>query len=184
MEKYSWSASRQAPEHGSTAISSPGPDSKISAAAFSAQLMQTPARSIPQPVQLQLATCEMSVRGSRSSLLRWRRRGAQSMRSETWSTRKSASVHGTAGCARQNSAAILARGGAPVQPTREPRPSPTWGGASRTPIVHVRSRTWGLLLSIYSHRQLLAKGGAIAASRGKPCVGFLCSLDHAREQFT
>jgi hypothetical protein len=37
----------QAPEHGSTAIS-PGPDSKISAAA---QLMQTPARSIPQPVQ-------------------------------------------------------------------------------------------------------------------------------------
>jgi hypothetical protein len=53
VEKYSWSASPQAPEHGSTEIS-PGPDSKISAAAFSAQLMQTPARSIPQPVQVQL----------------------------------------------------------------------------------------------------------------------------------
>jgi hypothetical protein len=53
VEKYSWSASRQAPEHGSTVIS-PGPDSKITAAAFSAQLMQTPASSIPQPVQLQL----------------------------------------------------------------------------------------------------------------------------------
>jgi hypothetical protein len=36
VEKYSSIASRQAPEHGSTAIS------------------QTPARSIPQPVQLQL----------------------------------------------------------------------------------------------------------------------------------
>src|SRR5436190_22985958 len=46
-------ALRRAPEHGSTAMS-PGPDSKISAAMFSAQLMQTPARSIPQPVQLQL----------------------------------------------------------------------------------------------------------------------------------
>jgi len=53
VEKYSSIASRQAPEHGSTAIS-PGPDSRISAAAFSAQLMQTPARSTPQPVQLQL----------------------------------------------------------------------------------------------------------------------------------
>jgi hypothetical protein len=46
-------ASRQAPQHGSTAISL-GPDSRISAAVFSAQLMQTSARSIPQPVQLQL----------------------------------------------------------------------------------------------------------------------------------
>jgi hypothetical protein len=53
VEKYSSIASRQAPEHGSTAIS-PEPDSRISAAIFSAQLMQTPARSIPQPVQLQL----------------------------------------------------------------------------------------------------------------------------------
>jgi hypothetical protein len=53
VEKYNSIASRQAPEHGSTAIS-PGPDSRISAAVFSAQLMQTPARSIPQPVQLQL----------------------------------------------------------------------------------------------------------------------------------
>src|SRR5262249_1428452 len=60
VEKYSSIASRQAPEHGSTA-SSLGPDSKISAAIFSAQLMQAPARSIPQPVQLQL--------GSRSSRL-------------------------------------------------------------------------------------------------------------------
>jgi hypothetical protein len=34
--------------------SSPGPVSRISAAVFSAQLMQTPARSILQPVQLQL----------------------------------------------------------------------------------------------------------------------------------
>jgi len=53
VEKYSSIASRQAPEHGSAA-SSPEPDSTISAAIFSAQLMQTPARSIPQPVQLQL----------------------------------------------------------------------------------------------------------------------------------
>jgi hypothetical protein len=53
VEKYSSIASRQAPEHGSTAIS-PEADSRISATAFSAQLMQTPARSIPQPVQLQL----------------------------------------------------------------------------------------------------------------------------------
>jgi hypothetical protein len=53
VEKYSSIASRQAPEHGSTAIS-PEPCSRISAAVFSAQLMQTPARSIPQPVQLQL----------------------------------------------------------------------------------------------------------------------------------
>ena len=53
VEKYSSIASRQAPEHGSTA-SSLGPDSRISAAIFSAQLMQTPARSNPQPVQLQL----------------------------------------------------------------------------------------------------------------------------------
>ena len=51
VEEYSSIASRQAPEHGSTASSL---DSKISAAIFSAQLMQTPARSIPQPVQLQL----------------------------------------------------------------------------------------------------------------------------------
>src|SRR5262249_27595556 len=34
--------------HGSTASSS-GPDSRATAAIFSAQLMQTPARSIPQP---------------------------------------------------------------------------------------------------------------------------------------
>jgi hypothetical protein len=53
VEKYSSIASRQAPEHGSAASFS-GPDSRISAAIFSAQLMQTPARSIPQPVQLQL----------------------------------------------------------------------------------------------------------------------------------
>ena len=53
VEKYSSIAARQAPEHGSMA-SSPGADSRISAAVFSAQLMQTPARSIPQPVQLQL----------------------------------------------------------------------------------------------------------------------------------
>jgi len=53
VEKYSSIASRQAPEHGSTAISL-GPGWRISAAVFSAQLMQTPARSIPQPVQLQL----------------------------------------------------------------------------------------------------------------------------------
>ena len=53
VEKYSSIASRQAPEHGSAA-SSPGLDSRISAAIFSAQLMQTPARSNPQPVQLQL----------------------------------------------------------------------------------------------------------------------------------
>jgi hypothetical protein len=53
VEEDSSIASRQAPEHGSTA-SSLGPDSRISAATFSAQLMQTPARSIPQPVQLQL----------------------------------------------------------------------------------------------------------------------------------
>ena len=50
VEQYSSIASRQAPEHGSAA-SSPGPYSRIS---FSAQLMQTPARSNPQPVQLQL----------------------------------------------------------------------------------------------------------------------------------
>jgi hypothetical protein len=53
VEKYSSIASRQAPEHGSMARF-PRPDSRISAAVFSAQLMQTPARSIPQPVQLQL----------------------------------------------------------------------------------------------------------------------------------
>jgi hypothetical protein len=53
VEKYSSIASQQAPECGSTAIS-PWPDSRISAAVFSAQLMRTSARSIPQPVQLQL----------------------------------------------------------------------------------------------------------------------------------
>jgi hypothetical protein len=53
VEKYSSIASRQAPEHGSTA-SSCRPDSRMSAAILSAQSMQTPARSIPQPVQLQL----------------------------------------------------------------------------------------------------------------------------------
>ena len=50
VEKYSSIASRQAPEHGSKASYS-GPDSRICAricaAIFSAQLMQTPARSIP-----------------------------------------------------------------------------------------------------------------------------------------
>src|SRR5262245_49738585 len=61
VEKYSSIASRQAPEHGSTAMS-PGPDSRISAAVFSAQLMQTPARSIPQPVQLQLDLWDVSPR--------------------------------------------------------------------------------------------------------------------------
>src|SRR5262249_55480938 len=40
VEKYSSIASRQTPEHGSAA-SSPEPDSRISAAIFSAQLMQT-----------------------------------------------------------------------------------------------------------------------------------------------
>src|SRR5262245_13448843 len=59
VEKYSSIASRQAPEHGSTA-SSLGPDSKISAAIFSAQLMQTPARSIPQAVQLQIDLRDVS----------------------------------------------------------------------------------------------------------------------------
>jgi hypothetical protein len=39
---------------GDKTTSSSGPDWRISAAIFSAQLMQTPARSIPQPVQLQL----------------------------------------------------------------------------------------------------------------------------------
>jgi hypothetical protein len=53
VEKYYSIASRQAPEHGSTA-SSLEPDSRISAKIFSAQLMQTPARTNPQPVQLQL----------------------------------------------------------------------------------------------------------------------------------
>jgi len=50
VEKYSSIASRQAPEHG-LAASSPGLDSRISAAIFSAQLKH---RSNPQPVQLQL----------------------------------------------------------------------------------------------------------------------------------
>ena len=53
VEKYSSIASRQAPEHRSTA-SSPGPDSSISAAIYSVQLLQSPARSIRQPVQFQL----------------------------------------------------------------------------------------------------------------------------------
>jgi hypothetical protein len=52
VEKYSSIASRQAPEHGSTA-SSCRPDWRMSAAILSAQLIQTPARSNPQPVQLQ-----------------------------------------------------------------------------------------------------------------------------------
>jgi hypothetical protein len=54
VEKYSSIASPQAPEHGSK-VSSSGPDSRMSAAILSAQLMQTAARSNPQPVQLQLA---------------------------------------------------------------------------------------------------------------------------------
>jgi hypothetical protein len=52
-QRFNSITSRQVLEHGSTASSS-GPDWTISAAIFSAQLMQTPARSIPQPVQLQL----------------------------------------------------------------------------------------------------------------------------------
>src|SRR5215831_18823689 len=59
VEKYSSITSRQAPEHGSKASSS-GPDSRFCAAMFSAQLMQTPARSIPQPVQLQLDLRDVS----------------------------------------------------------------------------------------------------------------------------
>ena len=53
VEKYRSIALAAALEQGSTA-SSCGPGLRISAAIFSAQLMQTPARSIPQPVQLQL----------------------------------------------------------------------------------------------------------------------------------
>jgi hypothetical protein len=53
VRKYSSMASRQAPEQGWT-VGSSRPDSRMSAATLSAQLMQTPARSIPQPVQLQL----------------------------------------------------------------------------------------------------------------------------------
>jgi hypothetical protein len=41
-------------QHTAPTAISPGPDSRIRAAVFSAQLVQTPARSIPQPVQLQL----------------------------------------------------------------------------------------------------------------------------------
>src|SRR5262249_54542949 len=66
VEKYSSIASRQAPEHGSTASSS-GPDSRMSIAIFSAQFMHTPARSTPQPSPCSYnSTCEMSLRGSRS----------------------------------------------------------------------------------------------------------------------
>jgi hypothetical protein len=83
--------SRQAPEHGSTA-SSLGSDSRISAAIFSAQLMQTPARSIPQPVQLQLDLWDVSARLSLITPPRSKRRGARSIRSETWLTPRSASL--------------------------------------------------------------------------------------------
>src|SRR5262249_20167340 len=82
VEKYSWIASRQAPEHGSTA-SSLGSDSRISAAIFSAQLMQTPARSSPQPVQLQLDLRDVSPRLSLMTTPRWQRHGPRSIRSET-----------------------------------------------------------------------------------------------------
>ena len=78
VEKYNSIASRQAPEHGSTA-SSLGPDSGISAAVFSAQLMQAPARSIPQPVQLQLDLWDVSPRLSLITPPRWQRRGARSI---------------------------------------------------------------------------------------------------------
>src|SRR5262249_50929863 len=61
VEQYSSTAPRQAPEPGSTAIS-PGPPSRISPAFFPAQLMQPPARSIPQPVQLQLDLGDVSPR--------------------------------------------------------------------------------------------------------------------------
>ena len=56
VEKYSSIASRQAPEHGSTA-SSPRPDSRISAAA---QLMQTPAAEHPaaREVATRLMRCQ------------------------------------------------------------------------------------------------------------------------------
>jgi hypothetical protein len=64
VEKYSSIASRQTPEHGSAA-SSPRPDSRISAATFSAQLMQTLPRSFRSPCSCN-STREMSVRGSRS----------------------------------------------------------------------------------------------------------------------
>src|SRR5262249_44705332 len=58
VEKYSSIASRQAPEHGSTA-SSPGPGSRISAAVFSAQLMQTPAEhSAARAVATRLVRCQ------------------------------------------------------------------------------------------------------------------------------
>src|SRR5215471_312583 len=76
VEKYSSIASRQAPEHGSAA-SSPGLDSRISAATLSAQLMQTPARSIPQPVQLQFDLWDVSPRLSLITPPRWRRRGGR-----------------------------------------------------------------------------------------------------------
>ena len=67
VEKYSSIASRQAPEHGSTA-SSLGPGSRISAAIFSAQLSR-PRRGASRSPCSYNSTCEMSVRGSRSSRL-------------------------------------------------------------------------------------------------------------------
>src|SRR6516165_6739405 len=70
VEKYSSIASRQAPEHGSMARF-PRPDSRISAAVFSAQLMQTPARSNPQPVQLQFDLWDVSPRLSLMTPPRW-----------------------------------------------------------------------------------------------------------------
>src|SRR5262245_8504133 len=59
VEKYSSIASRQAPEHGSTVIS-PGPPSRISAAVFSAQLMQTPGAGHPaaRAVATRLVRCQ------------------------------------------------------------------------------------------------------------------------------
>jgi hypothetical protein len=51
-------------------------------AATDRQLMQTPARSIPSPYSCN-SSCEISVRGSRSSRLAWQRRGAGALRPPT-----------------------------------------------------------------------------------------------------
>jgi hypothetical protein len=67
VEKYSSIASRQAPEQGSAA-SSPGPDSRISAAIYSAQLCRPRRGATRSPCSCN-STCEMSVRASRSSRL-------------------------------------------------------------------------------------------------------------------
>jgi hypothetical protein len=59
VEKYSSIASRQAPEHGSTAVS-PGPDSRISAAIFSAQIDADPGAEHPaaRAVATRLVRCQ------------------------------------------------------------------------------------------------------------------------------